>query len=243
MTQTEVRIPSECGVYDKLIQFHSVIQCNTYSYNATFLNDEMKNPRGHCRCGRQWVRGVGILLERGRYCQILCHAAVVRSVCRPDADRVLAEILSALPVLLPKKIRLLSSETESFRLHRKRKKRRKKPRDQNSRGFLCGKLHRFRYQRIFKKALMLSDPTNIYCGNLQSAIGTLHTEIPTHHRTFSLNCRGVSPVCFLKKRIKYNSSVNPRISAISRDNLSVVSSISFAFIILTRERYTFGDTP
>ena len=138
LTQTEVRIPSACGVYNKLIQFHSVIQCNTYCCNATFLNDEMKNPRMHCRCGRQWVRGVGILWGIGRCCQILCREVVLRSVCRPDADRVLAEILSALPVLLPKKIRLLSSKTESFRLHRKRKKRRKKPRDLRSRGFLCG---------------------------------------------------------------------------------------------------------
>ena len=138
LTQTEVRIPSECGVYNKLIQFHSVIRCNTYSCNATFLNDEMKNPRMHCRCGRQWMRGVGIPLGSGRCCQILCHAAVFRSTADRTPTGVLAKILSALPGSLPKKIRLLSPESESFRLHRKRKKRRKKPRDLKSRGFLCG---------------------------------------------------------------------------------------------------------
>ena len=37
LIQTEVWIPSECGAYDKLIQFYSLIQCNTYWYIASFF--------------------------------------------------------------------------------------------------------------------------------------------------------------------------------------------------------------
>ena len=38
LIQTEVRIPSECGAYDKLIQFYSLIHCNTWWYIATLPN-------------------------------------------------------------------------------------------------------------------------------------------------------------------------------------------------------------
>ena len=31
------RFSSECGAYDKLIQFYSLIQCNTCSYNVSFF--------------------------------------------------------------------------------------------------------------------------------------------------------------------------------------------------------------
>ena len=31
------RFSSECGAYNKLIQFYSLIQCNTYQYNASFF--------------------------------------------------------------------------------------------------------------------------------------------------------------------------------------------------------------
>ena len=38
LIQTEVRVSTECGAYNKLIQFYSVIHCNTYQYNVAFPN-------------------------------------------------------------------------------------------------------------------------------------------------------------------------------------------------------------
>ena len=36
---------SECGAYDKLIQFYSLIHCNTFSYNASFFKVRIVQPR------------------------------------------------------------------------------------------------------------------------------------------------------------------------------------------------------
>ena len=36
--QTEVRVPTECGAYNKLIQCYSIIQCNTWQYNVALPN-------------------------------------------------------------------------------------------------------------------------------------------------------------------------------------------------------------
>ena len=38
LIQTEVRVPTECGAYNKLIQCYSLIQCNTCQYNVAFPN-------------------------------------------------------------------------------------------------------------------------------------------------------------------------------------------------------------
>ena len=38
LIQTEVRVPTECGAYIKLIQCYSLIQCNTCQYNVAFPN-------------------------------------------------------------------------------------------------------------------------------------------------------------------------------------------------------------
>ena len=38
LIQTEVRVPTECGAYIKLIQCYSLIHCNTCQYNLAFPN-------------------------------------------------------------------------------------------------------------------------------------------------------------------------------------------------------------